>query len=193
MTRRPLLIRFALASAFALLAPMLLATPATAKQVSTKGFKSKVKVGGQKLVLNGVGMREATMFKVDVYRGGLYLKAKSKDAKAILAKDAPWMIEMKFVRDVDKDKLTDAWNDGFKTNGKGKGGAGLKKLNSYMSDIEEGDTMVFAYTPGKGTSVKVKGKSKGTIKGKDFGWALLAVWLGDDPPNKGLKNGMLGK
>ena len=171
----------------------LLATPALAKQVSKKGFKSKVSVGGQSLVLNGVGMREATVFKVDVYRGGLYLPAKSSDAKAILAQDAAWMIEMKFIRDVDKDKLVDAWNDGFKNNGQGKGKAGLKKLNGYMSDIEEGDSMVFAYDPAKGTSVKVKGKKKGTIAGKDFGHAVLSVWLGGKPPNKGLKNGMLGK
>ena len=188
MTSRSLLTRLALIGAL-----FLVAAPASAKQVSTKGFKSKVSVGGKSLVLNGVGMREATVFKVDVYRGGLYLPSKSSDASAILSKDEPWMIEMKFVRDVDKDKLVDAWKDGFKNNGKGKGGSGLKKLNSYMSDIEEGDTMTFAYAPGKGTKVKVKGKSKGTIAGKDFGWAMLAVWLGDKPPNKGLKNGMLGK
>jgi hypothetical protein len=170
----------------------LIATPVVAKQASKKGFKAKVTVGGQALVLNGVGMREATVFKVDVYRGGLYLPAKSGDAKAILAEDAPWMIEMKFIRDVDKDKLVEAWNDGFKNNGQGKGKAGLKKLNSYMTDIEEGDTMSFAYDPAKGTSVKVKGKKKGTIAGKDFGTTLLSVWLGDKPPNKGLKSGMLG-
>jgi hypothetical protein len=188
MTRRLLLTRLALLGALTLLA-----IPAAAKTVSTKGFQSKVKVGGADLVLNGVGMREATMFKVDVYRGGLYLKSKSSDAKAILAKDEPWMIEMKFVRDVEKDKLTEAWTDGFKTNGKGKGQTGLKTLNGYMSDIGEGDTMTFAYDPAKGTAVKVKGKTMGTIAGKDFAWALLAVWLGDKSPNKGLKDGMLGQ
>ena len=92
---------------------VLVAAPAGAKKVSRKGFPSTVTVGGEKLVLNGVGMREATMFKVDVYRGALYLPAKSSDAKAILSQETAFMIDMKFLREVEKDKLTGAWTDGF--------------------------------------------------------------------------------
>ncbi len=33
---------------------------------------------------------------------------------------------------------------------------------------------------------------KGTIEGDDFAKALLAIWLGGDPPNPEIKAGMLG-
>jgi len=37
----------------------------------------------------------------------------------------------------------------------------------------------------------VNGAAKGTIKGDDFGKALLSIWLGD-PPNPEIKAGLLG-
>ena len=47
--------------------------------------------------------------------------------------------------------------------------------------------------PGKGTTVTVKGKVKGTIEGADFMRVLWAVYLGDSPPTKAFKTGMLGQ
>jgi len=38
----------------------------------------------------------------------------------------------------------------------------------------------------------VKGKVKGTIPGKEFARALFACWIGDKPPGKGFKAGLLG-
>jgi hypothetical protein len=42
------------------------------------------------------------------------------------------------------------------------------------------------------TQVDVNGAVKGTIKGDDFAKAFFAVWLGPNPPNPGLKTGLLG-
>ncbi|MCP4501607.1 MAG: hypothetical protein GY822_16740 [Deltaproteobacteria bacterium] len=156
-------------------------------------FPTTVKAGADTLVLNGKGMREATVFKVDVYEGALYLKKKSSNATVILKTDAPWSLKMNFVRDVKKGKLTSAWSDGFKNNAGGKGQTGLKKLNSWMGNIKDGQSMSFTYVPGVGTEVRFAGKVKGTIKGADFGRALLSVWLGKTPPSKRLKKGLLGK
>jgi len=39
----------------------------------------------------------------------------------------------------------------------------------------------------------VEGGKSVTIEGKAFGDALFRVWLGDDPVDGGLKEGMLGK
>jgi len=41
--------------------------------------------------------------------------------------------------------------------------------------------------------VVVKGQTKGTIAGADFGKGVFSIFLGPNPPNKGLKNGLLGK
>jgi hypothetical protein len=40
----------------------------------------------------------------------------------------------------------------------------------------------------------MKGAKKGTIiQGVDFKKALFSIWLGDQPADKNLKKGMLGK
>jgi len=153
-----------------------------------------VELDGQKLVLNGTGMREATIFKVDVYKGALYLPTKQRDGAAILAKDQAWQLDLHFVRDVEKEKLTEAWKEGFKKNAPkpGKAKAGLAKLNGWMQDMKSGQLMRLRYVPGKGTAVSLAGKKKGSIAGADFGQAMLSVWLGKSPPNAGLKKGLLG-
>ena len=40
--------------------------------------------------------------------------------------------------------------------------------------------------------VAIDGNRKGSIKGRDFVRPFLAIWLGKDPPNAGLKAGLLG-
>ncbi len=156
-----------------------------------------VKVGETELVLNGLGLREATFLKVDVYVSGLYLPAKTSDAKAIIALDEPKQIQMKFVHSAPKKKLIAAWNEGFEENSSKEAFAaaaeGLKTLNGYMVDIKDGDTMTFTYLPGSGVECRIKGKVLGTIPGKPFAQALFAVWFGPEPPNEDLKAGMLGK
>src|ERR1700757_1594031 len=51
--------------------------------------------------------------------------------------------------------------------------------------------MVFAYVPGMGTTVTIKGQEKVTIAGAPFAQMLFSVWLGPKPPNAGLKKGLL--
>ncbi|MFW5739394.1 MAG: chalcone isomerase family protein, partial [Myxococcota bacterium] len=73
-------------------------------------------VAGKNLVLNGMGLREATVFNVDVYAAGLYLESKSKDGKAIAASNQTKQLVLHFVRDVDRSDIVGAWNEGFKKN-----------------------------------------------------------------------------
>lgn len=150
------------------------------------------KVGGKKLVLNGMGVREATVFKIDVYVAGLYLEKKSSDSKSIIASDQNKMLVLRFVRDVDQDDLADAFEEGFDKNGGSAHKSKVKKLASWMADVEEGDTIKLAYSPGKGTVVHVKGKKKGTVEGADFAGILFKIFIGPKPPNTSLRVGLLG-
>ena len=51
-----------------------------------------------------------------------------------------------------------------------------------------------ANVPGKGMEIFKNGSLKKTIDGgMDFKKAVFAIWLGEDPVQKPLKNGMLGK
>ena len=147
------------------------------------------------LVLNGMGVREATMFNVDVYVAGLYLEKKTQNPDEIIASEQVKRIDITFVRDVDKDDITDAWSSQFKKNGAdmAKLKDSITRLNSWMSGMDEGEKLSFTYEPGKGVTVVVKGAAKGVIPGAEFGHSFFAIWLGKSPPNKGLKSGMLGK
>jgi hypothetical protein len=52
----------------------------------------------------------------------------------------------------------------------------------------EGDKYIFAYEPGIGTTVNLKGDVKATIPGADFASALMAIWFGDKLGDGGLKS-----
>ncbi len=149
-------------------------------------------VGGESLVLNGMGLREK--FFIDVYVGGLYVKSKSSDAKALIAADEPKRIVMHFIySSVPKDKVIETWRDGFAANGGGDMSKEIGQLEGWLVDFTTGDEVVMDYVPGKGTTFTVKGAEKGTIPGDAFMKALWAVYLGDVPPTRAFKDGILGK
>lgn len=58
--------------------------------------------------------------------------------------------------------------------------------------MEEGEQMVLEFLD-EAVTVSVKGEVKGTITGREFQSALLLIWLGKEPPNKDLREGVLGK
>lgn len=170
--------------------------PALAGKKAGITMPDTITVEGKTLVLNGLGMREATFLKVDVYVAGLYLEKKSSDAAAIIASREIKRVHMKFKRDVDRDDMRDALQEGFNKNA-GKNKAALKSrmstIKKWMEKIREGGTMTLTYVPDKGIEVMVNGKRKGVLPGDDFARMLLSIWLGPKPPNKGLKMGLLGR
>lgn len=151
-----------------------------------------LKINGEKLVVNGLGVREATVFNVDVYVAGLYLKKKNSNPAAILLSPEPKFLFLRFVRNVSIDDIRDAWADGIRKNG-GAGYSGkIVRLNSFMKKMNKGDSMAFTFTAG-GVGVTVNGRYKGFVSGGRFARILLKIWFGPDPPNIGLKTGLLGK
>lgn len=149
-------------------------------------------LGGQTLVLNGMGLREKYFF--DIYVGGLYLPTKTKDGAAAISSDVPKRIVMHFIySDVPADKVRETFSEGFEN---APGGAAMSaqvdQINGWMVDLTTGDEIVIDYVPGTGTTFKVKGATKGTIPGTDFMKALFNVYLGPTPPTAKLKAGMLG-
>lgn len=151
-------------------------------------------LGGQKLVLNGAGLRKKAIFKV--YVGALYLPSKTNSADAALAAGTA-KVTMHFMRDVDAGKLRDAWTEGFAGNNApadvAKHKADLDRFIALFGDVAEGQTIDVDFVAGTGVSVSVAGKAKGTVAGDDFAKKVLRIWLGPKPPSDELKSGMLGK
>lgn len=175
---------------------LLVSVPASAGKRGGVTMPDRINVAGKSLILNGMGVRKATIFNVHVYVAGLYLESKTSNAQQIIREEKVKRIRMRFVRSVDRSDITDAWTDGFKKNAGNRFGAlraRVAQLNSWMTDIKDGQTMTFTYVPGKGVQVAVRGRYRGTIQGSDFMRVFLSIWLGPDPPNHSLKNGMLGR
>lgn len=156
-----------------------MAAPAPEK-VGGAEMPDSVTVGGEKLILNGAGLRKK--FVVKVYAGALYLKKKSSDAKAVVAADEAMQIRMHFLYGVRADQLVDAWNEGFTQSlGKNKGDmqAKIDSFNAMFTEkTKKGDTYDVIYTPGKGTEVLFNGTSVGLVEGLEFKKAVFAIWLG---------------
>lgn len=171
----------------------LLAAPALARELSGVSMPDAMTLGEKSVKLNGMGIRKKAIFKV--YVAGLYLEAPSKDAAAILAADAPRLIRMHYVRDVDKGKITEAFREGFENNAKelsAKQKGPIDRMIAAVPDLKDGQTMSFAYVPGKGTTLSCDGKDLFSAEGKEFADAVFLLWLGPKPPSEDLKKGLLG-
>ena len=158
-------------------------------------FPEQTQVQTSPLTLNGLGLRQATMLKVNVYVAALYVAQQSADANAILAANTPKQLVLHFVRDVKSTDLKEAWEEGFEHNAKAQLPAlkeRIAQLQAWMVDMQSGQQLTFTQTPGAGIEVDVNGTVQGTIAGDDFATAFLAIWLGPTPPNPPLKTGLLG-
>ncbi len=153
-----------------------------------------ISLGDKTLVLNGLGLREATFLKVDVFVGGLYLEQKTRDPNEIIGSPQTKKVMMHFVRNVDATQLRKAWKTGFAKNA-GENLAALSdrvdQLNGWMSTMRVSHEMAFTFDENT-VEVNVNGSTLGIISGEDFSRAMLSIWFGPEPPNEGLKLGMLG-
>jgi len=158
-------------------------------------YPDSITVSNVDLYLNGLGTREATIFKVNVYVAALYLEHTDCDGYAICDSDEIKRLVLHFVRNVSGGDIANAWAEGFMKNAGDDISAyesRIEMLNSWMSEMKDDETMMFTYIPGTGLEVSVKGTFMGTIEGSDFAGVFFSIWLGDDPPNGGLRNGLLG-
>jgi hypothetical protein len=171
------------------------AVPSGAAEWKGVDFPDQIQVDGATLVLNGLGLRQATAFKVSVYIAGLYVTARSGDPQAILQSPAPKRLVLHFLRNVGSSDLTEAWDDGFQKNAADQIPVlkdRIEKIKSFTKDMKTGQKLTFTYRPGTGIVVDIDGAVMGTVEGDDFSKAFLSIWLGPNPPNKNLKNGLLG-
>jgi hypothetical protein len=165
------------------------------KECLSVSFPDQASVEGSTLVLNGLGLRQATMLRINVYVAALYVAKASTDPGALLGAATPKQLVLHFVRGVGRADLNKAWDEGFEANAKEQLPVlkeRIEKLKSLMTDMKTGERLIFTHRPGAGVLVSVGGAAKGTVEGDDFARAHLSIWLGAHPPNASLKAGLLG-
>lgn len=150
---------------------------------------------GEKMVLNGVGVREK--FWMDMYAGALYLTSRTSNAPSIVAANEPMAIKLHIVSKlITSDKMVDAVNEGFNNSTNGNIAplqAEIKKFKSFFKEeIKQNDVFDIAYLPSRGVVVYKNNNELGFVNGLNFKKALFGIWLSDSPADKKLKSGMLG-
>lgn len=172
----------------------LMASSVCAGEVEGVVVPDSTEVAGTSLKLNGAGVR--TKFFFDIYVGALYLPKRVTTVEQVLAGPGPKRVSMSILyHEVSREKLVDGWIAGFEKNQSKASQAKLKvrlaQFNAMFSDAHRGDLFTFDFLEDGSTVVTLKGNKAGTIHGADFQRALLEVWLGKKPADKGLKAAML--
>jgi len=176
----------------------LLLTPLLA-QAETKiagiALADSYQIGQQSLLLNGAGIRSKLFVKV--YVGALYVGKTSNSPAAILAAPGAKSMQMSMLyKEVEAEKITQGWNDGFETNLTDIELKSLedrlKKFNALFPTLRKADIVRMDFSPDTGTRLSINDKQLGRIEGADFFTALLKVWIGEHPADKNLKKGLLG-
>lgn len=175
-----------------LLGLVLLSTVAGARELEGVQMPDTAQVEGKSLKLNGVGLRKKLFF--NVYVAGLYVETPSKDPATLVSSDQVKQVKMVMLRDLSKEKMSEAIREGFEKNAGAQMPTLRQRLNRLIRsvpDIKKGDVLAVTYVPGKGTMFAGSGEQS-IIEGKDFGDALFSVWLGKNPVDSDLKSGLVG-
>lgn len=154
-------------------------------------------LAGERLVLNGAGLRE--FLGLRVYVAALYLPTTQRSAEDVLARDAPRRLQLTWLRDVSAEHSAEALMAGFRAN---HTAAEMRALNAEITQcldllraldpVKAGVVITLDYRPGFGTQLSIANQILGTIPGEKFNRALLKVWLGEAPTQISLKRALLG-
>jgi hypothetical protein len=161
-------------------------------------FDDAVRLAGRELPLNGAGLR--SVFVIKGYVAGLYLPERAKNAAVILGMKGPKRLQIHPLREVGADTFIHALNNGIRRN---QTEPQIERLSDRLTQLEQamrqigathrGDTIDFDYTPEAGTIICVNGAPRGKpIPGEDFYQAVLSIFIGNNPVDRDLKNGLLG-
>jgi hypothetical protein len=178
---------------------MTLALPAHALRVDNMDFPDRMKLGGQELVLNGVGFRAVLVYKG--YAAALWLPQRAATAAQAQAVPGPKRLQMRMLVDVPAPEFSKAFHKGVRRN---TPAADLPALAERMARFEaqilalqtvkKGDVVDLDYLPDAGgLAMRVNGRVRGEpIAGEEFYAALLRVFIGQKVSDDELRAGLLG-
>ena len=168
-------------------------------EVAGVKYDGQAEVAGQKLVLNGAGIRYKAIFKV--YTAGLYLTAPAKTPDGVLANGGPKRLYIQMLRDIDGEELGKLFTKGMEQNATPaefasaiNGVLRMSEIFVQKKKLNTGESFGVDYIPGTGTVVFVNGKPMPgeAIKEPAFFNLLLKIWLGKSPADNSLKKALLG-
>lgn len=165
-----------------------------AKTIYDVELPETVSIAGETLKLNGYGLRKKFFLKV--YLGSLYTGAKATSTAQVLAQPGTKLIRMNFIyHKVDRNKITGAFAEGFEKNSPQlkNDPALLQFLNLFTADFVAGDQVDLILSADGMLSATHNNHTLGSVTSNQLINAVLLIYLGDQPADDDLKQGMLGK
>lgn len=178
--------------------PWLAHAQPAAVMVEGQPFARRVLVAGAELQLNGTGVRAVAWFKG--YAAGLYLSERASTAAQAVEMRGPKRLQMRMLQEVPAAEFVKAFNKGMLRSAPGGDAdrlsermARFEALIERTGTVRPGDVVDLDFEPGAGTRYRFNGKPRGeAIPGEDFYAALLLSFVGDQPYDKRLRDGLLG-
>jgi len=178
------------------------AAPAVApRTVEGHTYAGAARLADTELLLNGVGLRAALKGFYKVYTAGLYLPRRLATPAAIYAEPGPRKLQMRMLIDGPSEEFAKAFLKGI---AKSLTPEQIHAMQDRVDAVDrnmraigalhKGDVIDLDFTPAKGLVISVNGRVHGTpVAGLDLYNALLAIFLGERPLDKDLKDGLLGQ
>lgn len=183
--------------AAALLSASLTSTTVARADDGCGGVKlpTTAKAFGLDLKRNGVGIRSATFLNIHVYVAALYAEHPSRKAAPLLKADEPKSIVLHFKRDVSREDMVEALDEAMENNAGSAYASTRKHLKSFsklLPTLKEGSRLSLTYRKGHGLEVFYNGRSRGVEQDDAFGNLLFRAFIGKEPADEDLKEGLLG-
>lgn len=175
---------------------MLATLPAGASasiEVGGVQFASTVDAQDGRLHLQGAGILTYMVF-IKAYAGALYLPESAQPHQALepVAKH----LELEYYHPIKGEDFASATRikilDNIPADQVAELRARIDMLSEMYRDVTPGDRYALSYFPGRGTVLSLNGQALGTIFGDDFARAVFAMWLGDNPIDRGFRDRLLG-
>ncbi len=167
--------------------------PVLALEVAGVKLAPQVEVAGQTLRLNGYGIRKKFFFKI--YVGSLYTARPVHSTEQALADAGGKLIRMDFLyHKVDKGKIVGAFAEGFAKNSPQLMDSEEAKtfLRWFDADFVAGDRVDLMLAADGTVSASHNGRLLGSLKSPALARGVLLIYLGAEPADEDMKEGMLG-
>ena len=174
---------------------VLLVWAGTAMAVEVAGvmLAPRVQAAGETLNLNGYGIRKKFFFKV--YVGSLYTAHRVSSVDQVLATAGGKLIRMNFLYNkVEKEKIVGGFAKGFENNAPELQASPAAKafLELFDSDFVSGDQVDLGMAADGTVSASHNGRMLGSVQSKELARGVLLIYLGKEPADADMKDGMLG-
>lgn len=177
----------------ALIISCVLVQPVFSIEVAGVKLPEILEVDGEQLQLNGYAIRKKFFFKV--YLGSLYTAQKVTSSTQVLESTTGKLIRLNFLYSkLEKARMAGGFAKAIEANSPEliRDPAVEQFLSSFDADFVKGDQLELAISAENLVQISHNGRSLEKIESANLAKGILLIYLGQEPIDSDMKNGMLG-